>query len=149
MKLTVTRTKFLEDRTLGTLTCGDLLVYTLEDQVRVDPVMATPENEAKVPGRTAIPPGLYDLIIDFSPRFKRELPHILDVPGFTGVRIHPGNVPADTEGCILVGKSVAQDYTLRSSRLAFDELFELLEQAYDEGKDLSIEVINGEDDEPR
>ena len=142
MKLILTRKSFLPDRTLGTLQCGPLLLYTLEDQVRQDPFPQTPENEAKVMHQTAIPAGEYDLIIDFSQRFQRELPHILNVPGFVGVRIHPGNTPQDTSGCVLVGRSLGADNTIRYSRLAFDEMFELLEGAYDEGKTLSILITN-------
>jgi hypothetical protein len=57
----------------------------------------------KVPGRTAIPFGRYQVIVDFSEHFKKEMAHILRVPGFDGVRMHSGLKPQDTEGCVLVG----------------------------------------------
>ena len=57
----------------------------------------------KIPGETCIPPGRYNLRWTYSPHFKRNLPEVLDVPGFTGIRIHGGNDPEDTDGCILVG----------------------------------------------
>jgi len=71
------------------------LFNILEDRVR-------PDGE-KVFGETAIPAGNYKIIVDYSPKFKKNVPHILDVPGFDGIRIHPGNDAEDTEGCLLPG----------------------------------------------
>lgn len=77
--------------------------YTLEDVVRE--VAGQPVASWKVPGQTAIPRGAYIVTLDFSNRFQKIMPHILDVPGFGGVRFHGGNTDADTEGCILVAKN--------------------------------------------
>lgn len=68
---------------------------TLEDTVRKD--------GEKVYGKTAIPAGMYRVKKTYSPRFKKVLPEILEVPGFSGVRIHAGNTAKDTEGCVLLG----------------------------------------------
>ena len=57
----------------------------------------------KIPGRTAIPEGRYAVAVSFSPKFKRWLPLLLNVPLFMGIRIHAGNTASDTEGCILPG----------------------------------------------
>lgn len=57
----------------------------------------------KVPKRTAIPAGTYPLVLTPSARFDMITPEILNVPGFTATRIHPGNVHEDTEGCLIVG----------------------------------------------
>lgn len=78
---------------------GSYFCDTLEDKVRDLP------NEPKVPGQTAIPSGRYTVIMDFSVRFQRIMPHIINVPYFTGIRIHGGNTDADTEGCPLVGRN--------------------------------------------
>lgn len=105
-------------------TIGRLLVdgafqcFTLEDVVR--PI--------KIAHETAIPAGTYKVIITESARFKRRLPLLVGVPGFDGIRIHPGNCAADTDGCILVGAMVGLDW-VGSSRAAFDTLFSKLEQA--------------------
>ena len=69
------------------------LCYTLEDIVR----------DEKVHGRTAIPAGTYPLRISRSFRFKRDLPEVMNVPNYSGVRIHGGNTHENTEGCPLVG----------------------------------------------
>lgn len=97
MRLTLTRTDFLADRTLGVLAVDGLHhSWTLEDVVR-------PEGEPKVWGKTAIPFGSYKLGARYSPRFKRTVIQILNVPDFSLVYFHGGNKPEDTEGCILLG----------------------------------------------
>lgn len=57
----------------------------------------------KIAGATAIPAGDYKVTRTYSPRFKRLVPQVMNVKGFSGVRIHAGNSAADTEGCILLG----------------------------------------------
>ena len=76
------------------------LCWTLEDVVREVP--GEPVEAWKVKGQTAIPRGTYAVRVTRSSRFKADLPLLLDVPGFAGVRLHGGNTAADTDGCILV-----------------------------------------------
>ena len=77
---------------------------------------------------TAIPAGFYEVVVNFSQRFQRQLPLLLGVPNFDGVRIHAGNTDADTEGCLLVGKTKARDF-IGGSRAAFDALFPKIQRA--------------------
>jgi Family of unknown function (DUF5675) len=119
MQLTVQRTTFTSRSTIGQFFInGAFECFTLEDMVR--PV--------KVPGMTAIPEGVYVVTVSFSDRFKRLLPEVHNVPNFTGVRIHPGNTDADTEGCILVGQTKAVDF-IGNSRGAFNKLFATIQAA--------------------
>lgn len=126
-----------EESSNGKATIGTLFVngmyecVTLEDKIRAE----------KVFGDTGIPEGTYDVIIDYSARFKRMMPHILKVPNFEGVRIHAGNTDADTAGCILVGKvhHAGEDF-IGESRLAFDALFKKMLEARDARESCRITI---------
>lgn len=114
MRIDLVRHVFTPRSTIGSLYVdGKFECYTLEDVVRLG---------EKVYGETAIPEGTYELQITFSNRFKRDLPLLMRVPNFEGVRIHFGNVAADTQGCILVGRAMAIDM-VTNSRDAFNALY--------------------------
>ncbi len=83
-------------------------------------------GERKVAGKSAIPEGRYPLVVTRSPRFERWLPLLVGVPGFEGVRIHSGNTPADTEGCILPGQNRKKGMVL-GSRAALRRIMALLD----------------------
>ena len=139
MKLTLTRINCGKDYTTGHMTAGDQSYWTMEDAVRE--VDGEPVELWKQQGCTAIPRGLYRVIVDFSNRFQRDMPHILDVPGFSGVRIHAGNGPGDTEGCILVGNGL--NFTgnrITDSRSAFASLMTMLDDAYDKHEEIWIDI---------
>jgi len=73
---------------------------TLEDKDR-----RLEHGGEKVFGDSAIPRGRYKVTLTPSKRFGRIMPEVHDVPGFTGVRIHGGNVEADTNGCPLLAQT--------------------------------------------
>lgn len=84
--------------TLGELYINDKFAcFTLEDEHR----------DVKVKGETRIPAGIYQTKLTYSPKYKKDMLEIMNVPNFTGIRIHTGNDKDDTEGCILVGDAVA------------------------------------------
>ena len=62
-------------------------------------------KDANVYGETAIPTGVYTVKMTYSPKYKRNMPEVLDVPGFSGIRIHSGNTAKDSLGCILLGRN--------------------------------------------
>lgn len=134
MELTLNRIFLGSSATIGELLINDKhLCDTLEDRVR-------PEGE-KVYGKTAIPEGTYEVKLTHSPRFKKILPEILNVPNFSGIRIHTGNSSKDTEGCILVGTwDGEKEDRVGSSKIAFDELMTLLEEATDNKEKVTITV---------
>lgn len=132
MKLTLKRTECGKACTIGELLVdGQHEAFTLEDVVRSDGL--------KIPGETAIPFGTYTVDITYSPRFKRDLPLLIGVHGFVGIRIHPGNTASDTEGCILIGQGKGQNCIL-SSRAAFDALFPKLQAAKQRSEPITITV---------
>lgn len=112
---------------------GKMFCNTLEDRVR------DLNTEEKVYGKTAIPAGRYRVIFNWSPKFGRNLPRLLNVPLFEGILIHPGNTAADSAGCILVGKNSAVG-RLSESRNTSDRLNVLIEDAQRRGEDIFITV---------
>lgn len=136
MELTLNRIFLGKEATIGELLVNnEYQCDTLEDRVR-------PDGE-KVYGKTAIPAGTYEIKLTHSPRFKQILPEILNVPNFTGIRIHKGNSSADTEGCILVGTwdGNKEDW-ISNSKKAFDRLMLLLQQATDIKDKITITINN-------
>lgn len=126
MEILVQRHIFSAQSTIGDLTIPghDFKCHTLEDCVRPD--------GQKIPHETAIPAGRYQVIVDYSNRFKRYMFHVLNVPMFEGIRIHCGNSDADTDGCLLVGVSEQLNW-IGESHVAFVALWNLLtiEDGYD------------------
>jgi len=129
MQLELERKEFFNDRTIGGFYInGVWYCYSLEDADR-----NLESGGVKIPKQTAIPRGNYKVIRDYSNRFQREMPHILNVPQFEGIRIHAGNTPVDTEGCILLGMEYdAKNHNILKSKIAFDNfdftLWEVLDR---------------------
>lgn len=142
MKLRVERQIFDDESTISELLVdGAHECYVLEDKVREIP--DTPVEEWKIPHLTAIPYGEYKLVINHSQRFNRDLPLLLNVPGFTGVRIHPGNTQADTEGCLLVGRTKGDEF-VGESRAAFGLLYPKLVAAIEAGDEVTVEIAKAD-----
>jgi hypothetical protein len=136
MELRLERKWFTPASTIGELTIdGAFQCFTLEDVVRDGDIFVV-----KVLGATAIPEGRYDVGVTFSPRFKTDLPEVRDVPNFTGVRIHSGNTAADTEGCVLVGRTRDADRVLES-RAAFLPLLAEIRRGLQAGP-VTLTVVN-------
>lgn len=135
MKLRVERLWKKPAYTVGRLFVdGKFFCNTLEDTVR------DLSNEKKVYGKTAIPYGQYKVVYNWSPKFGRNLPRLLNVPAFEGILIHPGNTADDSAGCILVGRNTEVG-RLTESRYTSDKLNALIEDAQRRGESITIEIV--------
>ena len=135
MKLRVERLWKKPAYTVGRLFVdGKFFCNTLEDNVR------DLSYEKKVYGKTAIPYGEYKVVYNWSPKFGRNLPRLLNVPAFEGILIHPGNTADDSAGCILVGRNTEVG-RLTESRYTSDKLNVLIEDAQRRGESITIEIV--------
>ena len=115
---------------------------TLEDKDRgLKQSMELKElKKLKVAKETAIPTGSYVLIISYSKKFKRDLIAVIDVPAYSGIRIHSGNTAKDTEGCILVGKNKEVGKVI-NSRYYYENLHLMVKDALERGEKVTLDII--------
>lgn len=120
MELTLKRIALRSEYTIGKLYVdGEYVCDTIEDTVRdLDKDGKFANGEVKIPGKTAIPYGRYEITMKVkSPKYSNfskyswakkydgYLPRLLNVPHFDGVLIHVGNSALDSEACVLVGEN--------------------------------------------
>lgn len=146
MEISVKRGPSVQGATIGELSVdGVPECLTLEDEVRQvgnGTGWTHAENWVqswKIQNVTAIPRGRYRVIITFSEHFGCSLPRLLNVPGFTFVRIHWGNKAADTDGCLLVGQT-KEGNLIYKSRDAFKALFPKIQAAIKAGQEVWVTV---------
>ena len=60
-----------------------------------------------------VPALIYKVQVTKSPKFKRLLPLLSQVPGRSGIRFHRGSLPEHSKGCILISASMEQSLTAR------------------------------------
>lgn len=132
MELLLERKYLKKDYTIGKLYIeGKYFCDTLEDEVRDLNKNGTFDcGEFKIKGHTAIPYGEYEVKVTYSPKFKRDLPILLDVPNFDGIRIHRGNSSADSSGCILTGENKQKGKVINSTKYEL-ELTKIIKQSKD------------------
>ena len=132
MELLLQREPSTTEYTFGKLYIdGVEFCHTIEDPVRL----------IKIKGKTAIPAGRYKVWVSVSPRFRRPLPLLVNVPNFEGIRIHSGNTASDTEGCIIVGMNRGKSSVLKS-RVALSKLLPKISRILDAGHEVWITVKN-------
>lgn len=141
----------------GSYTIGNLYINgvlfsnTLEDKDRGLTSSMTLEeiNKKKIYGQTAIPSGTYEVKMTYSNRFHSrawgkkyggKVPELINVKGFGGVRIHPGNKAADTLGCILVGKNSAVGMVTNSQAYYFKLLDDYIVPVVKKGEKITLTI---------
>lgn len=158
MKLTLHRTIKNNSCTIGELSInGQFFCYTLEDKDRGlnSAMSADTIKKIKVAGETAIPTGTYEIDMNtISPKYSArganstyakidfKVPRLKNVTGFDGILMHIGNYPKDTDGCILVGTSIASNQNaINNSTEAFWALDSRLREAANKGHRITITII--------
>lgn len=137
MYMLLRRETYTDRSTIGNLFINDeWFCYTLED---VDRHLETIGGQGKIYGQTAIPRGIYKVIIDWSDRHGEYMPHIMDVPYFTGIRFDIANTPEELLGCVAVGYSFNVDW-VGQSRKAWNALMDRLSVTIGKGEDVWLEV---------
>ncbi len=131
-----------ESYTIGSLSIdGKKFCDTLEDKVRdLNKNGVFDGDEKKVYAETAIPYGTYDIVVDYSPKFKRELPRLQNVKHFEGILIHRGNTAEDSAGCILVGENKVKGKVINSTPYE-KELVRILKEAQDRKEPITIKIV--------
>lgn len=142
MELLLERKYLKSDYTIGRLYVnGVFFCNTLEDKNRdINKSGNFDFGESKVYGETCIPYGRYKVIVNYSNKFRRELPLLLDVPNFTGIRIHRGNTPKDTLGCILVGENKKKGMVLNSTTYEV-KLINIIKDSLNKKEEVFINII--------
>lgn len=141
MEITVKRIYLGPTYTIGNMYIdGNYVCDTLEDTVRdLNKNGKFDAGEYKVYGETAIPYGRYEVRWTFSSRFKKYMPELIDVPNFSGIRIHSGNTAKDTLGCILLGKNTKKGM-VTESKITCNKVYPLIKDACSKGK-VYIKII--------
>lgn len=142
MKLELKRRFLGESYTIGSLSIdGKKFCDTLEDKVRdLNKNGVFDGDEKKVYAETAIPYGTYNVVVDYSPKFKRELPRLQNVKHFEGILIHRGNTAEDSAGCILVGENKVKGMVINSTPYE-KELVRILKEAQDRKEPITIKIV--------
>lgn len=122
MTILLKRIALRDTYTIGKLYIdGQYICDTIEDKVR------DLSKEKKVYGETAIPYGTYKVLWTYSPRFKKYMPLLENVPYFEGIRIHSGNTAKDSLGCIIVGENKQKGMVI-NSRATVNKLYPIIQR---------------------
>ena len=124
LNLLLIRKNFSLDCTIGELFIVD---YASKKTIKICNTLEDALTTTKIKGESAIPAGKYEVKITMSNRFKKNLPLLLDVPNYAGVRIHGGNTEKDTEGCVLVGMQTDGKTKIWNCAPALDAVMRLIE----------------------
>lgn len=150
MQLTLERKWKKDTYTIGKLYVnGELFSDTLEDKDRGLTSSMTLEeiSKKKIYGQTAIPSGTYEVKMTYSNRFNSRawgkkyggnVPELLNVKGFGGVRIHPFNRASESLGCIAVGKNSITGAVTNSTQYYYKLLDNFIIPAIKNGEKINI-----------
>ena len=120
---------------------GKYFSDALEDPDRglTDSMSLEQIKKIKIKGNTCIPYGTYNVTITYSPRFKRNLPLINNVKGFDGIRVHNGNTPQDSSGCVLLGFNKIKGQVI-DSKVTVNKFINVVQKALNKGEKVTITI---------
>lgn len=120
---------------------GTYFSDALEDPDRglTDSMSLEEIKKIKIKGNTCIPYGTYNITITYSPRFKKNLPLLNNVKGFEGIRVHAGNIPQDTEGCLLLGFNKVKGQVI-DSRNTVNKFIDIVQKTLNKGEKVTITI---------
>ena len=85
-----------------------------------------------------IPAGTYPLKRTWSPKFKKNLPILENVPDREGIRIHKGTLPEHSQGCILTDLAGMAYINVMFNRVAQRK------ELFDEDEEICIEITDAD-----
>lgn len=120
---------------------GNYFSDCLEDTDRglQDSMSLSEIQKLKIKNETCIPYGIYNIVITYSPRFKRNLPLIENVKGFDGIRVHEGNTQKDTSGCLILGFNKIKGKVI-NSKDTVSKFISILQTALNKGEKVTLEI---------
>ena len=153
MEILLTRRYKKADYTIGELKIdGEFACSTLEDTDRAldDGMEDWQIRNKKIPNRTAIPTGRYEIDMStISPRFSQKpfymevcqgkVPRIKNVKGFDGILLHCGTDETHSSGCLLLGLNKIKG-KLTDSKETFKKVYALMKEAHDRGETIYITI---------
>lgn len=124
-------------------------------------ILEDEEREEKVPGKTRIPEGVYEIKLreedspmnkkyfERYPNLHKGMLWLQDVPGFEYIYIHIGNKHEHTDGCLLTGDSLASNAQgaggvgyVGNSGQAYKRLYPKVVEALDKGNKVYITITS-------
>lgn len=142
MKVKVERKYKKESYSIGILYInGEKFCNTLEDKDRglTDKMTEAEIKKIKVYGETAIPTGTYKVEMTYSQKYKKIMPELKNVKGYSGIRIHSGNTAKDSLGCLLLGENKEVGKVV-NSRVTCDKFYSKVNEAIKKGEEVTITI---------
>lgn len=153
MRLKLERKWKKDTYTIGVLSVnGVRFSETVEDKDRgLNSSMSVNEVlSIKKPGITAIPTGVYKVVLSVSPKFKKKtwaqkygglVPEITNVKGYSGVRIHPANYATELEGCVAPGQNKVKGGVINSSGTYLTLMEKYIFPAWTRKEEIILEIV--------
>lgn len=152
MKLLLERKWKKETYTIGIVYInGVRFSECIEDKDRglTDNMPLSTINSIKKYGQTAIPTGTYDIQLTYSPKFASKawgkkyngkVPQIVNVKGYSGVRIHPLNTAEQSLGCLGFGRNLEKGKVLQATEYYYKLMDNYILPAIKRGEKITIEI---------